>query len=163
MAYSHQDFIAAVLGEFPELRDAFAGCHGALDLEVGELAVFTQAAKVRGDLATYGRCLKTVDALFAEADADLAGALRLAYLEHLEFEGSRGPAAWQLVPPRIQSAWQQVAAENRRLMALPQKSALKHTPARTQTHSPKHTPKQPKQKPHKGKSNRDNPRRGRHR
>jgi hypothetical protein len=84
-----------------------------------------------------------VDRLFAEADAELAGALRVSYLEHLDFEGSRGRAVWQLVPPKLQSAWNQVAAENRRLMALPQK--------RTK-------PAQPK-----GKSRRDSPRRGRHR
>jgi len=121
VAHSHKDFITAVLGAFPELRDALDGCRGLPDLEVGEFAAFTQAAKGRGDFAMYGQCLKLVDSFFAESDAALAAALRHTYLEHLEFEGSRGPAAWQLVPPRLQSAWQQVAAENRRLMALPQK------------------------------------------
>jgi hypothetical protein len=143
VAHAHQDFLATVLGEFPELRDEFGECHGALHLEVGEFAAFTQAAKDRGDLATYGRCLKLVDRLFAEADAALAGTLRLSYLEHLEFEGSRGPAAWQLVPARLQAAWHQVAAENRRLMALPQK--------RTQAKQPK------------GKRHGDTPRRKRRR
>jgi len=120
VAHTHQDFVAAVLGEFPELRDDLEGCHGLLHLEAEEFAAFTQAAKGRGDLATYGTCLKLVERVFAQADAGLAGALRHSYLEHLDFEGSRGPAAWQLVPPKLQSAWNQVAAENRRLMALPQ-------------------------------------------
>lgn len=143
MTASHKDFIAAVLGEFPELRDGLEACGHLPHLEVGELAAFTQAAKGRGDLVTYERCLKLVDRLFAEADAELAGALRVSYLEHLDFEGSRGRAAWQLVPPRLQSAWNQVAAENRRLMALPQKRTKPALP--------------------KGKSRRDSPRRGRHR
>lgn len=128
MARSHQDFLASVLGEFPELRDDLEKCSGLLHQEVGEFAAFTQAAKGRGDLATYERCLRLIDRIFAQADSDLADALRHSYLEHLEFEGSRGPAAWQLVPPRLQAAWNQVAAENRRLMALPQKHAKPKQP-----------------------------------
>jgi hypothetical protein len=121
VARSHLDFMNAVLGEFPELRDDIARFAGLPHLQVGEFAAFTQAAKGRGDLATYERCLKLVDRMFAQADADLEGALRGSYLEHLDFEGSRGPAAWRLLPPRLQAAWNQIAAENRRLMALPQK------------------------------------------
>jgi hypothetical protein len=121
VAASQQDFSAAVLRGFPELRETLEACDGSLHLEVGEFAAFTQAAKGRGDLAAYERCVKLVDKLLAEADPKLAGELRVSYLEHLEFEGSRGPAAWHLVPPRLQSAWNQAAAENRRLMALPQK------------------------------------------
>ncbi len=123
MAHSHLDFMSAVLEQFPELRDDIEEFGGLPHLQVGEFAAFTQAAKGRGDLTTYERCLKLVDRMFAHADADLASALRASYLEHLDFEGSRGPAAWRLVPPRLQAAWNQVAAENRRLMALPQKRA----------------------------------------
>jgi hypothetical protein len=123
VARSQLDFVSVVLSEFPELHKDIEESRGLPHLEVGEFAAFTQAAKSRGDLATYERCLKLVDRFFAEADADLASALRFSYLEHLDFEGSRGPAAWKLVPPRLQAAWNQVAAENRRLMALPQKRA----------------------------------------
>jgi len=84
-------------------------------------AQFTQAAKMDGDLATYERCLQFADRHYAGADAALSGAFRMSYLEHLEFEGSRGPAAWQLVPSRLQNVWNQIAAENRRLQSLPQK------------------------------------------
>lgn len=118
-------------------------------LEVGEFASFTQAAKGRGDWATFGRCLALVDRMYADPDSHLAGAIRLSYLEHLDFEGSRGPAAWQLMPPRLQAAWNQVAAENRRLMALPQKIAKPQQSAK---------PQQPKPRAKK-----DAPRRHRHR
>lgn len=128
MARSHLDFIGAVLGEFPELRDNMEESAGLPHVQAGEFAAFTQTAKDRGDLATYERCLKLVDRFFAEADHDLAGTLRSSYVEHLEFEGSRGPAAWRLVPPRLQNVWNQVAAENRRLMALPQKHAAPMPP-----------------------------------
>ena len=159
LAHSHPDFIAAVLGEFPELRGDMEESGGLIHVQVEKFAAFTQAAKGPGDWVTYERCLKLVDSFFAQADADLAGALRFSYLEHLDFEGSRGPAAWQLVPPRLQAAWNQVAAENRRLMALPQ--------SRSQ-------PKQPGgmglgrgmgkgMGKGKGKGRRDTPRRGRRR
>lgn len=128
MAHSHLALIDAVLGEFPELRADIEEFAGLPQLQLGEFAAFTQAAKGRGDLATYERCLQLVDRFFAQADSDLAGAIRLSYLEHLDFEGSRGPAAWRLVPPRLQAAWNQVAAENRRLMALPQKRAQPKSP-----------------------------------
>ena len=128
MAKSHQDFVATVVHEFPDLRDDLEESGGLLHMQVGKFAAFTQAAKDRGDLGTYERCLKLVDRIFAAADAELTGALRASYLEHLEFEGSRGPAAWQLVPLRLQAAWNQVAAENRRLMALPQKRAQPKPP-----------------------------------
>jgi hypothetical protein len=138
VAHCHLDFIGAVLGEFPEIREDVEEFAGLPHLQVGEFAAFTQAAKGRGDLATYERCLKLVDRIFAQADAELAGALRVSYLEHLDFEGSRGPAAWRLVPPRLQAAWNQVAAENRRLMALPQKRAqLKPRRARRKRDDPR--------------------------
>ena len=128
VARSHLDFIGAVLGEFPELREQLEESAGLPHAQAGEFATFTQAAKDRGDPATYERCMKLVDRVFAEADADLAGILRGSYIEHLEFEGSRGPAFWRLVPPRLQNVWNQIAAENRRLMALPQKHAQPNQP-----------------------------------
>ena len=120
-AYSHQDLVPSLVAEFSDLRGDLEHAGGLLHMEMGAFALFTQAAKGRGDLSTYERCLKLADRLFAQADADLAAAFRVSYLEHLEFEGSRGPAAWRLVPPRLQGVWNQLAAENRRLMALPQK------------------------------------------
>jgi len=119
-AYAHHDLVPALVAEFPDLRSDLEDSEGVLQRELGAFAAFTQAAKGRGDLSTYERCLKLADRLFAQADAELGAAIRGSYLEHLEFEGSRGPAAWRLVPPRLQGAWNQLAAENRRLMALPQ-------------------------------------------
>lgn len=119
-AHAHQNLVPSLVAEFPDLRGDLEDSDGVLPTVMGAFALFTQAAKGRGDLSTYERCLKLADRLFAQADAELAAAIRGSYLEHLEFEGSRGPAAWRLVPPRLQGAWNQLAAENRRLMALPQ-------------------------------------------
>jgi hypothetical protein len=122
-AFSHKDFINSLVAEFPDLRDELEQCDGLLQAEMETFAAFTQAAKTGGDLATYERCVTFADRLFAGADAALAGAFRASFLEHLEFEGSKGPAAWRLMPVRLQSVWNQIAAENRRLQALPQKHA----------------------------------------
>jgi hypothetical protein len=115
-APAHEDLVASLMAEFPDLRGDLEDTDGALHA----FAMFTQAAKGRGDLSTCERCLKLADRLFAQADAEFATAFRASYLEHLDFEGSHGPAAWRLVPPRLQATWNQLAAENRRLMALPQ-------------------------------------------
>ena len=121
MAYSHQEFVTALLAEFPDIRDEVTDCDGQLQMEMEAFARFTQDAKTRGDMAVYERCLVFADRVYAAADSALVGAFRMSYLEHLEFEGSRGPAAWQLLPQRLQNVWNQIAAENRRLQALPQK------------------------------------------
>ena len=120
-ANTRQDLINALISEFPDLRGDLETSAGLLSAEMGAFSLFTQEAKERGDLGTYERCMKLADRLFDQADAALAGAFRSSYLEHLEFEGSVGRAAWKLVPPRLQTVWNQLAAENRRLMALPQK------------------------------------------
>jgi hypothetical protein len=120
-AQTRQDLITALLSEFPDLQAELKASSGVLTSEMGTFALFTQDAKERGDLGTYERCLKLADRLFDQADAALSGAFRTSYLEHLEFEGSVGRAAWQLVPPRLQAVWNQLAAENRRLQSLPQR------------------------------------------
>jgi len=128
---SHQEFVTSLIAELPELREELEHADGQLHSQMGVFALFTQACKVNGDLGTYERCLQVADQLFARADAELGAAFRGSFLEHLEFEGSRGPAAWRLVPPRLQAVWNQLAAENRRLMSLPQKGS--HEKPRTDT------------------------------
>ena len=120
-AYTRQEFVTSLLAEFPGLREDIEDCDGQLQLEMEAFTRYTQDAKTRGDMAMYERCLAFADRLFAGADSALVGAFRMSFLEHLEFEGSRGPAAWQLLPPRLQNVWNQIAAENRRLQSLPQK------------------------------------------
>lgn len=121
--YGAQAFADALLAEFPSLRERIAEAGGALHRLVGDFAVFTEAAKSSGDWPTYERCIRLADRAVAGADAALREAFRTSYFEHLHFEGTRGPAAWQLLTPRLQAAWKQMDAENRRLMALPQKHA----------------------------------------
>jgi hypothetical protein len=117
--FGQQAFTSELLAAFPELADDIAGSGGVLHVVMGSFASFTQAAKSRGDWPSYERCILLADRCFEGADAALSGAFS-AFFEHLDFEGTRGPAAWQLLTPRLQAAWKRMDAENRRLMALPQ-------------------------------------------
>jgi hypothetical protein len=135
-------FGGLVAQEFPGLRDALARANGTLQLEIDEFAHFTQTAKVGGDWPTYERCVRLADRVLAGADAVLGEAFRAGFFGQLEFEGSRGPAAWQLLTPALQAAWKQMDAENRRLMALPQQRAPSAQPGRhDKRHGPSRGPK----------------------
>ena len=113
-------FTTEVLTQFPALRERTTAAGGALHIAVGDFALFTQAAKDRGDWPTYERCIQLADRLFTTADATLGAAFRSSFFAHLHFDGTGGPAAWQLLTPPLQAAWKEVDAVNRRLMALPQ-------------------------------------------
>lgn len=120
-AVGPEEFGAQVVQVFPELRATLAPKAGGLHQQVSDFAEFTQSAKEQGNWPTYERCVQLADQLLAGSNAALADALRTEFVSHLDFEGSRGPAAWQMLPAALQAAWRQVDAENRRLMALPQK------------------------------------------
>jgi len=126
---AQQDFTTQLVSEFPELRQEIEGCSGQVLYEMDAFATFTQTAKMRGDWPVYERCIALADQVLQSPDAGLGSAFHAAYLEHLEFEGSRGPEAWRRLPATLQAAWEQAAAANRRLMALPQKGGrLQATP-----------------------------------
>jgi hypothetical protein len=125
---AQQDFATRLVTEFPELRQEIEGCSGQVLYEMDAFATFTQAAKLRGDWPVYERCIQLADQALTSPDTGLGSAFHTAYLEHLEFEGSRGPEAWRRLSPPLQAAWEQAAAANRRLMALPQKGARAHAP-----------------------------------
>jgi len=118
---SFPDFRTAVLAEFPQLHDAFEGDDERPHIQVAAFAAFTQAAKGRADWNTYERCVRIADRLFARAAGDLANALYVSYLEHLDFDGPRGPNAWSLLPSELQAAWRRITKSNERLMKLPRK------------------------------------------
>ena len=118
---SFPDFRAAVLSEFPQLTDDLEGDDDLPYIQVGVFATFTQAAKGRADWDTYERCVRIADPLLARASGDLENALYVAYLEHLDFDGPRGPKAWSLLSPELQRAWRRITKANEKLTALPRK------------------------------------------
>ena len=42
------------------------------------------------------------------ATPDLDNALNVSYLEHLDFDGPRGPAAWERLTPRLKVGWKEM-------------------------------------------------------
>jgi len=122
---SFPDFRAAVLTEFPQLANDFEGDDDLPYVQLGVFAKFTQAAKGRADWDTYERCVRIADRLLARASGDLENALHIAYLEHLDFDGPRGPKAWSLLSPELQAAWRRITRANEKLAALPRKKKKK--------------------------------------
>ena len=103
-----KDFVRLALAEFPELREEFEEEDGLPHLQMGAFARFTQVAKGRADWETYERCAQLADRLWGCADEELNNALYVSYLEHLDFEGSRGPKAWSLLSPRLRQGWREI-------------------------------------------------------
>ena len=105
-------FQHVVLGEFPELREDFEEDEGLPYVQMGAFARLVQAAKRRADWETYRRAAMLADRLWAGADAGLRNALNVSFLEHIDFEGARGPQAWAFLSSRLQRAWRAMAAYN---------------------------------------------------
>ena len=119
--YSHEDFRRAVLDEFPALAAAFDEDSSLPYIDMGAFATFTQRAKGRGDWARYQGCIQLAHRFFVNADEDLKNAFYVAYLEHLDFDGLRGPQAWKHLSPTLRAAWRRIANSNARASALPHK------------------------------------------
>ncbi|HEU4558046.1 MAG TPA: hypothetical protein VFS20_09360 [Longimicrobium sp.] len=106
------EFQARVLAEFPELAEDFADHDGLPYLQMGSFSWLMEEAKGRGDWEVYARAARLADELWGNADEGLENALNVSLLEHLDFEGRCGPHAWSLLSPRLQRAWQDMAAYN---------------------------------------------------
>jgi hypothetical protein len=119
--YSLADLQVALVADFPELAEDLAEDAARPRMQLGRFALFTQEAKGRLDWATYERCIAFVHRFLTAADGDLEGAIDVAYLEHLDFDGPRGPAAWGRLTPDLQRAWTRVAKDNAERRALPRK------------------------------------------
>lgn len=109
-----------LVAAFPALATPLREAGSSLAAQAAEFGLYTQAAKASGDWPLFERCVAVADHLLGTGGGAVRAAFQPHFYEQLEFEGSRGPAAWQLLSPRLQEGWRQMDAENRRLMALPQ-------------------------------------------
>jgi hypothetical protein len=120
-AYTRADFVRLALTEFPALREEFADCDDLLHLQMHAFTRLAQQAKGREDWTTYARCMRVAHELWRRPDHELYNALNVSFLEHLDFDGTRGPAAWKLLTPELQTGWKTIRSYNDQLAALPQK------------------------------------------
>lgn len=114
------DFARMALAEFGDdaaLREDFADNEGLPHVRMGAFARLMQRAKGAADWATYDRAARLADELWRGADSELKNTLYVSLLEHLDFEGPRGPAAWTLLGPRLQAGWREITAYNAWLAA----------------------------------------------
>ena len=102
---THADFERLVVAEFPELVDEIAEDAGLLHLQMAAFARLMERAEDAGDWGTYERGVRLAHALWARPDPALLNALNVSFLEHLDFDGPSGPAAWSRLTPSLQHAW----------------------------------------------------------
>jgi hypothetical protein len=108
VTYNAEDFSRMALAEFPELAEEFEEWSELLHLKMGAFARITQGAKGDGDWEKYDRCVRLADELFGHTTPDLENALNVSFLEHLDFEGPRGPRAWERLTPRLKVGWKEM-------------------------------------------------------
>ena len=75
---------------------------------MGRFAQVTQAAIDAGDLDTAQASFRLVEQLMADPGPELENALNVSFFEMLDFEGPKGRAAWAVLPPALQKAWQEM-------------------------------------------------------
>ena len=119
--FTHSDFVQRALAAFPDLADDFASVQGMPTLYASVFAHRLQQAKGLADWDAYERGIRLVEQLLNGADDELTRALRWTFMNGLDFDGPRGPVAWQFLSPELQRAWKATRDEVAALSALPRK------------------------------------------
>jgi len=117
--YSADDFRRLALERFPELREEFEDYASLLHLQMAAFARRTQQAKGDGDWDTYEKCIALADDLWQRPSPDLLNALNVSFLEHLDFDGPRGPVAWEYLSPSLKLGWRSMQRYLEDLARLP--------------------------------------------
>ena len=106
--YTGADFVSMTVGRFPELREYFEYNEGLHHVQMGDFARLTMEAKGAGNWEKYLACVQLADELWKRPDDYLLNAINVSYLEHLDFDGPKGKKAWDLLPPALRKAWQEM-------------------------------------------------------
>ena len=102
-SFTHADFTHLAVAAFPDLGAEFEDAGGMVHLEMGAFARRVDEARRAGHWEAYDRGVRLADRLRAAADEELANAHGVSFLEHLEFDGPSGAAAWEWLPPWLQA------------------------------------------------------------
>jgi len=105
------------LDEFPRLRAEFEEDAGLLHLQMHAFTRLAQRAKGEGEWDTYRRCVQLAGRLWSRPNAELLNALNVSFLEHLDFDGPRGPEAWKHLSQALQEGWKAMRAYNEAVAA----------------------------------------------
>lgn len=121
-AYTHSDFVRLALATFPDLADDFASVEGMPTLYASIFGERLQRAKGSADWDTYARGIALIERLWDSPDQALSTALRWGVMPRLEFDGPRGPVAWEYLNPELRRAWESTHKELQARRALPRKT-----------------------------------------
>src|ERR1700730_753566 len=102
----HKDCVAAVVEEFPELKEAVEGNPELLHVQMGEFAALTQRAINANDFPVLRRCFAVADRGYADPAPELENAFNVSFLEDLDFRGS--PKANKLMSSRLRRGWVEI-------------------------------------------------------
>ena len=116
--YTHADFVRLALAEFPELQDEFEEDAELLHLQMHAFERLMGRAKAAEDWSVYTRGMRLAHELWRRPDEHLLNALNVSFLEHLDFTGWKGTAAWRHLSPELQEGWRAMQAYMARLAAL---------------------------------------------
>jgi hypothetical protein len=59
--------------------------------------------------------MSLADTLWRRPSHELLNMLNVSFLEHIDFDGPRGPTAWALLSPELQDGWRVMRAYNERV------------------------------------------------
>lgn len=119
--FNATDFRRLALEAFPELHEEFEDYAGLLHVQMGAFARRTQQAKGEADWDSYSRCIAIVEQLWQRPDHDLLNAINVSFLEHIDFDGPRGPTAWEHLSPGLKLAWRSMQRYLDKLTRMPKK------------------------------------------
>lgn len=97
-------FVRELRQRIPEVEAELAGNRFTFLEEMSSFMRFTQSAIDRGDLPLVARCFRFADDIWPRANRAVLNFLYVVYLEHLEFTGTSGEAAFRLLSPRLREA-----------------------------------------------------------
>jgi hypothetical protein len=107
----HPQFMKMLRHRFPLVADRITDCSaGLLHLEMATLSDATIDAIREGDAKTVAEYFAFVDEMYRDADAAVANAVNVSYLEHIDFKGPKAKAihAHGLLTTRLQQAVQEL-------------------------------------------------------
>src|SRR5688500_1732909 len=104
-AFTHSDFVQRVLAAFPDVAEDLASLTQYPTLQASVFAQRLQRAKGAADWDGYERGVRLIEELWAHADEQLDGELRWSVMKGLDFDGPRGPVAWEFLGPELPQAW----------------------------------------------------------
>jgi hypothetical protein len=117
--FTHSDLVQRALAAFPEVAEDMARVGDYPGLQASVFAQRLQRAKGAADWDAYDRGVRLIEELLAHADEQLEGELRWNVMKGLDFDGPRGPVAWEFLSPELRQAWTATRRKLDALSALP--------------------------------------------